>query len=65
MLTWPLTIFEFFFVVYMFLRDFKVYMFLGMTFLKHILNSATKYIENAILQNILEHTQWLWIMNLH
>jgi hypothetical protein len=29
----------------MFLQDFKVYMFLGMTFLKRILNSATKYIE--------------------
>ncbi len=54
-----------FFVVYMFLQDFKVYMFIGMTFLKHIINSATKYIENAIFQNILKHIQWLWIMNLH
>jgi len=55
MLTWHLTILNFF-VVYMFLHDFKVYMFLGMTFLKHTLNSTTKYIENAIFQNILEHT---------
>jgi hypothetical protein len=36
----------------MFLQDFKVYMFLGMAFLKHILNSTIEYIENAILQNI-------------